>query len=837
MTAIAIDRPRVSSGGAPARRAMLRWAWRLFRREWRQQLLSVALIIVAVGGAVVGTAIGSNAPQTASGTFGTAPNLVTLPGGDPHLASDVAALRSRFGTVDVMEASNLVTGSAKAVQIRAADPHGPYGAPMLSLLSGRYPVGAGQVAVTRQLASRYHLHVGSVWRPLLASASPLTVVGLVENPQNLLDDFALVAPGQLLHPSQVTVLFAASPGQLLSYHFPDGAKIQTRPPPAGGLTRDSIVLVLVTFSLIFIGLVSVAGFSVMGQRRLRSLGMVGSLGATDRNVRLVMLANGAVVGVVGTVGGAAVGFAVWFSYAPALQASANHVVDRLNLPWWAIATAMALAVATAVIASWWPARAVARVPVVTALSGRPDPPRPSRHTAIPGGVLLAAGLLLLAAAGPGSGATENNALLLLGLLGTVLGGLLLSPLTISGLALAARRTPVAVRLAWRDLGRYRARSGATLGAVSLAITIAALVCMVASTRAANVLDYVGPYNLAANQLLLNAPGSGPTKGVAVRAVPGAGLSPAIPAPPPPPPPVQAAATVGKIARALGQPAVLGLVPVPARMWQTGRGQFQNFNGQVVLATPALLRTYGIHVNAGTDIITSRPGFSSLGNLILFAESRVGPQASACPPATCIAHPVIQESNRLPAGTSAPNVVITEQALHRLGLQAGSPQSWIIQTSKPMTATEQSTALALAAAAGMTVDTKAATPSLSSLERWATVAGIVVALGVLAMTSGLIRSEAAGDLRTLTATGAGTRVRRLITGATAGGLGLMGGILGTAVGLAGISVFYRHHLHDVYARMPVGDLLILAIGLPLVAFAGGWLFAGREPPALAHRPLE
>ena len=31
-----------ASGGMPARRAVIRWAWRLFRREWRQQLLVLA---------------------------------------------------------------------------------------------------------------------------------------------------------------------------------------------------------------------------------------------------------------------------------------------------------------------------------------------------------------------------------------------------------------------------------------------------------------------------------------------------------------------------------------------------------------------------------------------------------------------------------------------------------------------------------------------------------------------------------------------------------------------------------------------------------------------------
>jgi hypothetical protein len=42
---------------------------------------------------------------------------------------------------------------------------------------------------------------------------------------------------------------------------------------------------------------------------------------------------------------------------------------------------------------------------------------------------------------------------------------------------------------------------------------------------------------------------------------------------------------------------------------------------------------------------------------------------------------------------------------------------------------------------------------------------------------------------------------------------------------------------VFASLPVRDLLILAVGLPVAAAVGGWLFAGREPPAIAHQPLE
>ena len=45
--------------------------------------------------------------------------------------------------------------------------------------------------------------------PGAASAAARRVVGIVTNPQNLLDEFALVAPGQVSTPSQVTVLFDA----------------------------------------------------------------------------------------------------------------------------------------------------------------------------------------------------------------------------------------------------------------------------------------------------------------------------------------------------------------------------------------------------------------------------------------------------------------------------------------------------------------------------------------------------------------------------------------------------------------------------------------------------
>jgi putative ABC transport system permease protein len=48
--------------------------------------------------------------------------------------------------------------------------------------------------------------------------------------------------------------------------------------------------------MLLIALVSVGGFTVLAQRRQRSIGMLGAQGATNANVGLVVSANGLVTG-------------------------------------------------------------------------------------------------------------------------------------------------------------------------------------------------------------------------------------------------------------------------------------------------------------------------------------------------------------------------------------------------------------------------------------------------------------------------------------------------------------------------------------------------------------
>jgi putative ABC transport system permease protein len=211
------------------------------------------------------------------------------------------------------------------------------------------------------------------------------------------------------------------------------------------------------------------------------------------------------------------------------------------------------------------------------------------------------------------------------------------------------------------------------------------------------------------------------------------------------------------------------------------------------------------------------------------------------PGECLAPPVIQEVGALPSGTSAPNTVITEHAIAELHLgRSVSVSGYLITAPHGLTAAQISSARLTAAAKGMSIETRSSAPSSAEILNWATVFGTVLALGILAMTIGLIRSETASDLRTLTATGAGSATRRTITAVTAGGLALAGAVLGTAGAYIGAIAYSWDNKLDGLGSLlniPVSNLLTILVGMPLVATVVAWLLAGREPASIARQPID
>ena len=791
----------------------------MFRREWRQQILVLALLTAAVAASIgFASAAYTTTPVPDNADFGAASHFIRFGGTDPQvLEADVAAARDWSDTHEVIYHRPVpVPGLFEPVDYRAQDPDGPLGGPRLALLAGSYPAGS-QVAITDGTADVLDLDVGA---SLALDGVSRTVVGIVENPGNLADEFVLVPPSQTDDADEVTILLNTSDDQALTFRTPSGAGIEIGSRRANDDVIAAVsVLVFETVGLLLIALIAAASFVVIAHRRMRQLGMLAAIGATEKQLRLVTLANGMVIGVVAAVIGAIIGFVGWVAAAPLVEDAVAYRVDELDVPLWLVASGMLLAVVAGTAAAWWPARNVARVPAVRALSGRPPEPRPARRAAALAAVFAVVGVTCLATGGDLADETAvdwtNAVLIVAGTVGVALAMLLACPMAIRVLAACVGRLPVAVRLAIGDLARYRARSGAALAAISLALGIA--VTIIASAAAAQAGADEG--NLPENQVL-------------IRAFDG----PFIP---------QAAdldrlqAAVDRVVASFSNPRVTSLdvaldpdsVPDPtfngreAIILGERSGDGWNDVSLLYVATPQLLVYYGYDLDTvppSTKIITRE-----IGEFALLGEVRT--DRSKVETLTDVAA-------LRPSYGSLPGTFVTTDVLSERGWVTAPSGRWLVEASTPPTTEQLAVAREVAAGAGLTVEVRDRQGGLGALRSGATAAGMLIALGVVAMTVGLVRSEAGRDLRILTATGATSRTRRTLTAATAGGLAVLGVILGTAGAYLGLTAGYARDL-GALSPVPMAHLAVIALGLPVMATAAGWLVSGRAIADIARQPMQ
>jgi putative ABC transport system permease protein len=850
---------RPANGGVAARRAVVRWAWRMFRREWRQQILVIALLTVASAAAVASVTIAYNSGSADDAEFGSATYLLRFDGADPgNLEAGLAATRDRFGTIEVIGHRSLrVPGSVDPVEFRSQDPDGPYGDARLALRGGRYPQGPGQVAITDGVAALLGLEIGDT---LALDGRRRTVVGIVENPRDLGDEFALVSPSSAGAPDRVTVLVDADADSVDT--FMDRPADSVRFGFAGGEARQSnraadalAMFSVATVFLLLATLVAAAGFAVLAQRRLRQLGALAAIGATEKHLRLVLLTNGALVGAIGALIGAIMGVAIWLALVPTLEPALGHRIDPLSLPSTLLVAIVFVAVLGATAAAWWPGRVVARIPVTVALSARPPRPKATHRSTIVAAVLIAAGIGGLALSN-----RDSEPLIVAGILATIVGTLLLGPLAIRLFARAARHTPIAPRLALRDLARYQARSGAALAAITLALGIAAAVVIVA---AAEERQSAGePANLSDRQIRVYTGATPGPDAVAIRT----------------PAELERMATgVRRLAAGLDDAAVTplgnayqsGVQPIldggnRVRPTQTLSRKIDNPDSKrwsrrgvtcfanerdcygteslLYVATPALLGYLGIDpatVDPSTDFLIDR---SVRTDELVTVREQLTSRGGGEPNVTEIPVTNVQRidsrglfgSRDLDPGLARASF-ITLDGLRRRGLRQ-IPSGWLIESSRPLTSEQIADARELAADVGLTIETQRESTSQAELSAIATAAGALLALAILAMTVGLIRGETAGDLRTLTAAGATSRVRRTLTAATAGALALLGALLGVAGAYVVVVATYLDEL-GYLSRIPVLYLALMVVGIPCAAITAGWLLAGREPPAIARPAIE
>ncbi|MFG1810841.1 FtsX-like permease family protein [Streptomyces sp. NPDC049040] len=810
-------------GGLPARVAVLRWSWRLLRREWRRQVLLLALIATAVGAAVCGLAAVHAYVRTPAGTFGSAAQRLHLDGGTGGgtLAAVIAEARAKLAPADITAHRQVpVPGSLDGLDVRAEDPHGPFAAGRLRLLSGRYPAGPGEVALTPSAAALFHARTGAA---VTLGGRRLTVTGTVENPGLLGDTFALAAPAG----STVAGLPATSADVLTDAPSSDVDRLR-RASPAGApvlverrgdfgrASADTFILALATVALLLVSLVAAAGFAAVAQRRLRQIGMLGAIGATDRQLRLVLVGHGALTGTVAAACGAVLGGAVWLPLAPWLESGADHRIDRLALPWPLLALLLVIGVLTPTAAAWWPARTMARVPTARALSARPPRPLPARQSVWAAVVLLAAGAGALIPSH-----RTDGLLVVVGIVAVVLGMLLLSAPAVRLLATAAGRAPFTTRVALRDLGRHQARSGAALAAITLAIGLPVAISVLAAANQ----HPAAAGNLSDRQMMIRVGSREPVipllSDAAVRAQQSAVSRWAAA--------VGATATPLEMAYDPAVPRTATRTGMPGRpVVETGRRTGQNTwsDEPLYVATPAAAREFGLGAAAAAapdaEIISSTPGSEQLTLIGTGRRDQDGSTARTVHTAGS-------------AYTSAPRSFLTPGAVQAHGLRTIAV-GWLITAKHGLTADDRSSARDLAAAGGMSTEVRDRQSGLRTVRLASVGAGAALALGVLAMTVGTLRAESADDLRTLTATGATSGNRRALTAATAGALALAGTVLGTFGAYLVLLCAYSDDLGPL-AHIPVVPLIMAFPGIPLLAAAAGWLSAGREPPGLARRMPE
>jgi putative ABC transport system permease protein len=788
-----------------------------------------------------------------------------------------AAVRTADEVTSILDA-RLLPYDQGTVEIREAGPGGSVGALELDLrdpmtrgirrlTEGRLPAEAGEVVVSPALAEE-GLRVGGVIT-VTPQEHRLRVVGVVEHPHDLrirevvgLHDTLLPdkrggrGTGWLADTDRPVLWEDVRRLNGIGMLVTSRAVLADPPPGVPGDPYDRPLglpglIALTAFGVLVvmeIALLAGPAFAVGLRRRRRELALVAAQGGSGRHLKLIVLADGLVLGGVASLAAAALGTGGTLALMPLLR-QVLGASGPPDVPWGRVLGVAALGLAAALAAALVPAVSAARQDPARVLAGREDIASPRRagregrggradregitpphrdgdeDAAAPSGagrenarprrarlpllaVLLLAGGPALAAyallGGNEPGPSRDPLLPPAGAL-VVLGLVALVPSLVTAAGGLAGRLPPALRLSVRDAARNRTRTAsaaaavmaATMGAVTLGIAAESAIAAALVTAQAH--QPPGSLRIAARHT--DDRGWADLRAAAGKALPGVPLVPG-----------------GKAFDGQGDPVPLfGETGCPSRCLylelHIGDARLLSF-----LQGRADPRAAG--ALADGKAVVFDPGLLDGGDLTVLAGD------------TSLRLPAVVAE---PATKGMSGAVIPPAALERAGYPVAERVLYAAHRPDDPQRLQQQLSLPTARADVTVADRDI--PSTLGTFWWAFGLALLLGVGGTLAATGLAAADLRRDLDTIAAVGGPPRVRRTILAVQAGfvaGLGAVVGAAGGAVMGAVVAVPVTRGVGPAVVAVPWTAVTLVVLGPPvLAALLAGLVTRGHREP-LARR---
>jgi putative ABC transport system permease protein len=378
------------------------------------------------------------------------------------------------------------------VEVTDVDLHDPLTLGLFDLSAGRLPRSEGEVVVNQSVLDKGY-RVGDVLE-LTADDAPAdpTIVGVAES--TTVRNFP-VAAGPLgafgvdVGSSRSWLVDGGPVSWATVRQLNDiGAVVASRavvedPPPASEWPEEvqpvssdngmAVLGLIVVMALIEVVLLAGPAFAVSARKQQRSLALMAATGGTPKQSRRVIIASALVLGSVAAVAGVALGIGAARLLQPLLQSRSDNWFGPFEVPWLHLAGVAGFGMLSAFLAAVVPAHLASRQDVVAVLAGRRGDRAPSLKSPLLGLVLLGVGIGG-SAFGAAQGAGGEFAIAV-SAIPAVFGMILLVPMVLTLIAKLSGRLPLVLRYAVRDANRHRTRTVPAISAV--AATVAGVVAL------------------------------------------------------------------------------------------------------------------------------------------------------------------------------------------------------------------------------------------------------------------------------------------------------------------------------------------------------------------------